>query len=116
MDLPGCRTAALRYVTDGERLLCLGDDGLADVANGTRLFASVRGLACGPLEHEQAGELLARLRQVTAGYAVPEDGCASYRALYTRLEHLEADTHVHIHKENNVLFPTAVALEVSAAM
>jgi len=62
-------------------------------------------------EHEQAGELLARLREVTGGYAVPADGCASYESLYRRLEHVEEDTHLHIHKENNVLFPLAVALQ-----
>ena len=50
VDLPGCRTVALRYASDGERLVCLGDDGLAGVADGARLFASVRGLASGPLE------------------------------------------------------------------
>ena len=50
VDLPGGRTAALRYVADDDQLLCLGDDGLAGVADGTTLFASLRGLACGPLE------------------------------------------------------------------
>ena len=62
-------------------------------------------------EHDQAGELLAQLRSATAGYVVPDDGCASYRSLYARLEQLEADTHLHIHLENNVLFPAALALE-----
>jgi regulator of cell morphogenesis and NO signaling len=62
-------------------------------------------------EHDRAGELLADLRTVTAGYATPADGCASYRSLYGRLEHLEADTHRHIHLENNVLFPAAVRIE-----
>ena len=50
VDLPGCRTAALRYTADGDRLVCLGDDGLSGVADGARLFASVRGLNSGPLE------------------------------------------------------------------
>ena len=50
IDLPGGRTRALRYATDGDRLICLGDDGLAGVPEGTSLFASLRGLACGPLE------------------------------------------------------------------
>ena len=40
-----------------------------------------------------------------------DDGCASYRSLYERLERLEADTHRHIHLENNVLFPAAIAVE-----
>src|SRR5690348_3516687 len=50
VDLPGGRTRAQRYVADGDRLICLGDDGLAGVTDGTGLFASLRGLACGPLE------------------------------------------------------------------
>ena len=62
-------------------------------------------------EHDRAGEVLARLRALTAGYATPVDGCASYHALYEGLQELETDTHLHIHKENNVLFPAVVALE-----
>lgn len=62
------------------------------------------------LEHDQAGDLLATLRGVAGGYAVPDDGCASYRSLYERLEALEADTHLHIHKENHTLFPAALRM------
>jgi regulator of cell morphogenesis and NO signaling len=61
-------------------------------------------------EHDAAGELLAQLRDVTDGYRVPDDACASYRSLYERLAAIEDDTHVHIHKENNVLFPAALRL------
>lgn len=61
-------------------------------------------------EHDRAGELLERLRSATDGYAVPDDGCASYRSLYERLEVLELDTHLHVHKENHALFPAALAL------
>lgn len=62
-------------------------------------------------EHDDVGELLAELRQVTAGYTVPDDACASYQACYAALERLEADTHLHVHKENNVLFPMVVRME-----
>jgi len=62
-------------------------------------------------EHDQAGELLARLRSLSNGYTVPDDGCASYQALYAGLAALEADTHLHIHKENNLLFPQAIDAE-----
>lgn len=62
------------------------------------------------VEHDRAGDLLAALRAVTGGYAVPDDACASYRSLYERLEALEADTHRHIHKENHVLLPAALRL------
>ncbi len=66
------------------------------------------------MEHDRAGELLAALRERTAGYEVPDDGCASYRALYEGLAEMEADTHLHVHKENNVLFPAVIALEHAA--
>jgi regulator of cell morphogenesis and NO signaling len=61
-------------------------------------------------DHDRDGELLRRLRRATADYVVPDDGCASYRSLYERLDALEADTHQHILKENHTLFPAALAL------
>ena len=63
------------------------------------------------LEHDRAGELLELLSAMTDRYQAPEDGCASYRALYDGLARLESDTHLHIYKENNLLFPTVIALE-----
>jgi regulator of cell morphogenesis and NO signaling len=62
-------------------------------------------------EHESVGELLARLRRLTADYTPPADGCASYTALFRGLGELEADTHLHVHKENNVLFPMVERIE-----
>jgi regulator of cell morphogenesis and NO signaling len=62
-------------------------------------------------EHDIAGDLLARLRDITHGYAPPADACGSYLALYAGLADLEFDTHLHIHKENTLLFPRAQALE-----
>lgn len=59
-------------------------------------------------EHAALGCQLARLRELTDGYRTPADGCASYRLLYDRLAALESDTHMHIHLENNVLFPAAL--------
>ena len=61
-------------------------------------------------EHDHAGMLLARLRASTGAYRPPADGCASYRSLYERLEQLELDTHLHIHKESHALFPSALEL------
>jgi regulator of cell morphogenesis and NO signaling len=62
-------------------------------------------------EHDAAGELLAELRVVAHGFVPPGDACASYRALMAGLHELEADTHLHIHKENNVLFPAVLRRE-----
>ena len=63
------------------------------------------------LEHDRVGEILAQLREVTDGYNAPESACFSYRELYRRLAELETRTHEHIHIENNLYFPRAVALE-----
>jgi regulator of cell morphogenesis and NO signaling len=63
------------------------------------------------LEHDRAGHLLADLRRLTGAYRPPADACASYEALYRGLDELESDTHLHVHKENNVLFPAVFALE-----
>ncbi len=62
-------------------------------------------------EHETAGSALQRIRELTGHYQVPADGCASFTALYDGLSCLESDLHRHIHKENNILFPKAAALE-----
>lgn len=62
-------------------------------------------------EHDAVGDLLAALRRLTGGYQSPQDGCASYVACFAALAELEADTHLHIHKENNVLFPLVVRME-----
>ncbi|QDU89792.1 Iron-sulfur cluster repair protein YtfE [Pirellulimonas nuda] len=61
-------------------------------------------------EHDLAGDALAILREATDGFAPPEWACNTYRAMLDSLDQLEADMHQHIHKENNVLFPKALAM------
>jgi regulator of cell morphogenesis and NO signaling len=65
------------------------------------------------LEHDNAAAALERLRNLTNGYTTPQDGCNTYRATMDGLARFENDMHHHIHKENSVLFPRAVALEAS---
>lgn len=60
-------------------------------------------------EHEHAGRALEQIRTITNSYSIPEHACNTYRALITGLEDLEKDLHLHIHLENNVLFPRASA-------
>jgi len=62
-------------------------------------------------EHDGAGDSLRSLRAVTADYQIPQDACISYRTLYQALQDFEADLHQHIHLENNILFPRAIAME-----
>jgi regulator of cell morphogenesis and NO signaling len=63
------------------------------------------------MEHDAAGEMLRELRQLSNDYTPPEDACVSYKTLYGALEGLEQDLHQHIHLENNILFPRAIAME-----
>ena len=62
-------------------------------------------------DHEAAGDLLAQIKMVTSNYTPPADACNSFRFLYKKLSELEDDLHQHIHLENNILFPKALALE-----
>ena len=62
-------------------------------------------------EHEDAGALLVEMRRLSSNYQVPEDGCPTFRALYQAIEEFERDLHQHIHLENNILFPRAIAME-----
>ena len=63
------------------------------------------------MEHETAGGAMARIRELTRDYRVPEDGCTTYSITLKELEAFEQDLHVHVHLENNVLFPRAIALQ-----
>ena len=67
-------------------------------------------------EHTVVGDLFKEINSVTGGYAMPADGCGSYRAMLDGLREMELDLHEHIHKENNILFPSALQLERAAAV
>lgn len=66
-------------------------------------------------EHEAAGQALAHMRELTDGYTPPEGACPTFRGLYHGLAELERDMHVHVHLENNVLFPRARASQRQAS-
>lgn len=61
-------------------------------------------------EHEDAGRALERMRDLTQGYMPPAGACPTFRGLYYGLAELEREMHLHVHLENNVLFPRASAL------
>ena len=65
------------------------------------------------MEHDSAGSALRAIRKASSDFTLPEDACISYRTLYGALQEFEADLHQHIHLENNILFPRAIALENS---
>jgi regulator of cell morphogenesis and NO signaling len=65
-------------------------------------------------DHEAAGAALARMRELTGSYTPPAGACPTFRGLYFGLWQLEQDMHVHIHLENNILFPRAASLAHAA--
>ncbi|MGH9470947.1 MAG: hemerythrin domain-containing protein, partial [Terriglobia bacterium] len=62
-------------------------------------------------EHNDTGNGLKEIRELSKGYEPPADACNTYRSLYEGLREFEADMHQHIYLENYVLFPRTVALE-----
>lgn len=67
-------------------------------------------------EHEDAGSALARMRELSAGFEPPAEACNTFRGLYHGLAELESELQQHVHLENNVLFPRALALERSLSL
>jgi len=65
-------------------------------------------------EHDSAGAALRSIRKASNDFAAQADACVSYQTLYKALADFEADLHQHIHLENNILFPRAIAMEKRA--
>ena len=65
-------------------------------------------------DHDAAGELVRKIRAASTGYRPPEGSCTTFKAAYQELQQFEEDLHLHVHLENNVLFPRAVELEAAA--
>lgn len=62
-------------------------------------------------EHESAGKMTAAINQLSGGYTPPKNACGTFKVLYSELKEFEQDLHVHVHLENNILFPKAIELE-----
>ncbi|REJ81751.1 MAG: iron-sulfur cluster repair di-iron protein [Bacteroidetes bacterium] len=61
-------------------------------------------------EHENAGNILAEIRSVSSNYKQPKDACTTHTLCYQELREFEKDLHMHIHLENNILFPKSLGL------
>ncbi|MDT0293831.1 iron-sulfur cluster repair di-iron protein [Mesonia ostreae] len=62
-------------------------------------------------DHDAEGERFRKIAELSNDYTPPEDACQTYRVTFSLLEEFENDLHKHIHLENNMLFPKAIALE-----
>ena len=84
--------------------------------NGTKMDRPAFGTIQSPInmmemEHEAAGSSMEAIRTLTNNYELPADACATYRVAFSKLQEFEDDLFNHIHLENNILFPKAIALE-----
>jgi regulator of cell morphogenesis and NO signaling len=62
-------------------------------------------------EHRNAGNELEQIGKLTNNFTPPENACGTFKVLYSELKDFEKDLHIHIHLENNILFPKAAELE-----
>lgn len=63
-------------------------------------------------EHEFAGGAMDKINVLSDNYSVPADGCSTYQVAYKLLEQFEDDLHIHVHLENNILYPKALKLAI----
>ena len=62
-------------------------------------------------EHDAEGERFRTISELSNNYTPPEDACATYRVAYSMLDEFENDLHLHVHLENNILFPKSIKLQ-----
>lgn len=62
-------------------------------------------------EHELAGEFIRKIAILSDNFTPPKGACNTFKAFYSKLDEFEKDLYLHIHLENNILFPKAISLE-----
>jgi len=80
------------------------------------LFPSHFGTVKNPInmmkhEHDREGDIFRRIAELSDNYIAPADACNTYKVAFAMLKEFEADLHLHIHLENNILFPKSIELE-----
>lgn len=107
----------LSHIMKEERILFPAIKAYAEAADsGQPLPPSPFGTVANPIrmmesEHEETGQALGKIREITGEYAIPDYACVTYRALIAGFKEMEEDIHMHIHLENNILFPRVLELE-----
>lgn len=62
-------------------------------------------------DHDGEGERFRKIAAITHDYTPPADACNTYKITFSLLKEFEEDLHLHIHLENNILFPKSITLE-----
>jgi regulator of cell morphogenesis and NO signaling len=89
---------------------------VASQRNGTTVDTAAFGSVNNPIammmrEHDQEGERFRKIQELSNNFTVPPDGCNTYHVTYSLLKEFQDDLHLHIHLENNILFPKAAIME-----
>jgi regulator of cell morphogenesis and NO signaling len=110
----------LAHMMKEERVLFPYISQLAAAVRGGELPDAPFGTVANPIrmmeaEHQNAGDHMAAIRRLSAGFVLPPDACTTFTVAYQELQAFEADLHRHVHLENNILFPRAIELERSLA-
>jgi len=105
-----------QHMLKEERILFPYVRELAESGDGCGRTQSPFGTVANPIqmmerEHQEVGDALRIIRELTRGYTAPGDGCTTYAATMAELRQFERDLHRHVHLENNVLFPAALRIE-----
>ncbi|HTM67228.1 MAG TPA: iron-sulfur cluster repair di-iron protein [Flavipsychrobacter sp.] len=66
-------------------------------------------------EHDSVGRAFEEIHKLSNDLAIPEDACTTYKLFYKMIQEFEDDLHIHIHLENNILFPKTVEMEKTLA-
>jgi regulator of cell morphogenesis and NO signaling len=61
-------------------------------------------------EHEFAGGAMDKINVLSINYMLPPDSCNTYQVAFKLLQQFEDDLHIHVHLENNILYPKALDL------
>lgn len=62
-------------------------------------------------EHTIEGDRFRKIEALSNHYTPPNDACNTYRVTLALIHEFEQDLHLHIHLENNILFPKAIEME-----
>jgi regulator of cell morphogenesis and NO signaling len=62
-------------------------------------------------EHDAAGKLMEEIKKLSNNYLPPQNACTTFRLSLDELKIFESDLHLHVHLENNILFPKALAMQ-----
>ena len=113
----GCGKELTSHMEKEEHLLFPAIKGLVDNKSTSEnmekfAFGSVKNpIQLMMHEHDTEGNRFRKISELTNAYNAPEDACGTYKVAFALLKEFEEDLQLHIHIENNIMFPKSIKLE-----